>query len=176
VSIEWAMKPIADAARVVYRRERCHRDGIELAELVQVGAERVLRYLGDRPDEPRTLAFVGAKQGMEEFVRHWRGQPRDCRTKRGRPLMLQYYEPESDDALPHTWHRSIPAPPVEMLIDCYRALLSMRLKDAVAWHCHYWLEETITGSPLAAEFGCSWELVRFFAYRARDRMREVAAP
>lgn len=130
--IEWVMRPITDAARIVYRKERCHRAGIELADLVQAAAERVLRYVGPgAPSAKPVLVFVCAKQGAIEYVRSWRGDTTEQRRARRRqPRMLPYDESTGP---PCTWRRCTPPPPVELMIDLLRELLALRLTDAYAW-------------------------------------------
>lgn len=129
--IAWAMEAITDAARRIHRQQRCHRDGIELADLVQAAAERVLTYLGREPATTRVVVFVCAKQGALEHVLRWRNLPADTRRQPTvRPRALPYDESEGPRC---TWRRCVPTPPMELMIDLLRELLRLRLADAYAW-------------------------------------------
>src|SRR5690606_39941971 len=65
IDVETFAKPITDATRYV-RRHLPTSNSIELADLVQVGWERVTRYLSGADSASTALVFVTAKQGMLE--------------------------------------------------------------------------------------------------------------
>lgn len=170
--IEWAMKPITDAARIIYHQERCDRAGIELADLVQAAAERVLRYLGrDVPSTKRVLVFVCAKQGAVDHVRTWRGDITGRkRSYRSKPRMLPYDESVGPVL---TWRRCTPPPPVELMIDLLRELLALRLTDAYAW-----VSCRLHDDPYdvaARELGYSRESIKNLVIRGEKALRERLA-
>lgn len=176
------MQPITSAARIVHMKQRCHRDGIELLDLVQSAVEKVLIYLGPLPSEKPVLVFVCAKQGAEEYVRHWRGitQRRSqfagrSRSFSRRPKMLPYDELES---LPHIWQRSTPRPPIELMIDLLRELLALRLTDAYAWVTCRLHDDPY--DVAARELGYSRESIKNMVARGqtalRDRLGDYSGP
>jgi hypothetical protein len=169
ISTETFAKPISDAARRV--RSRLPRSNtIEIEDLVQVGWERVTRYLAGH-DGPvsEVLVFITARQGMLEEAARWGGnawQP-DQRGKSrriGPPPRLTGY---------HEWMRSVPCPDIELWIDIKRTLLAMPLREAASWYSRHVLDEPV--GKLAPEFGVGRGRVCQYEIAARARLREVAS-
>lgn len=164
-------RAITDAARIV--RAGNQRSALELDELVQVGWERVLRYLGRENVSP-TLAFVCAKQGMLAAVRVAAGRDRFGRTRRcGDPVFVALDEGREgrDVAVWDQWRRH--ALPVEEMIDAKRALLGMQLREAMAWYSHHWLGEEL--GHLTGELGVTEGRIRQLCASARAKLAAVWA-
>lgn len=165
-------QPITDAARYVRRRLPAS-NGIELADLVQVGWERVTRYLSGAESASTTLVFVTAKQGMLEEARRWAGNawapvPGRAKSKRG------FERRERTGDAPRLtgiqeWHRSCSLD-VELLIDIKRALLAMPLRHAASWYSRHVLNERV--GTLGPEFGVSRGRVCQYEMAARASLRE----
>jgi hypothetical protein len=168
------LRAISDAARIV-RRRLPPSNSIELQDLVQVGCERVLRYV--REGMPPVFAFICARDGMMEESCRWaqkawvtvpgklhRGKYAK-RVRRGDPPILTGL---------HEWHRSIPAPDMALLIDIKRTLLTMPLREAVAWHSQHQLDKP--AHQLAPEFGVTPTRVVQLAAAANLRLRNVVDP
>jgi hypothetical protein len=154
-------RAIADAARIVRaRNRRC-----ELDELVQVGWERVLRYLG-RDNVSPTLAFVCAKQGMIEATRLAAGRDRHGRTRRFADPVFVPVDEDRDVAVWDQWRRH--ALPIEEMIDAKRALLGMQLREAVAWYSHHWTGDEL--GRLTNEFGVTEGRIRQYCASARAKL------
>ena len=162
MNLENHMRTITEAAHYV-RRHLPRSNSIEVCDLVQVGAERVQRYLGDQGSEHRTLVFVCAKQGMFEEARRWMGLPPDRRVK-------VYVEPQFCPV--HDWHRSTSIP-IELLIDIKRTLFSMPLREAAAWYSRHMLDEPV--GTLGAEFGVTRGMVCLYEIAARKKLRTAVS-
>lgn len=165
VPVDVFAKPISDAARIV-RRQLPASNSLELADLVQIGWERVARYLGDAPVST-VLVFVCAKQGMLEEARHWAGC-QHAKDGHGHPRRI--------GAAPRLegyqeWFSFTPAPPIELLIDVYRTLLAMPLRESASWYSRHVLDEPV--GTLAPEFGVSRGRICQYEMAARDKLREV---
>lgn len=156
MNIEPYMPAISDAARIV-RASLPAGHCLELADLVNIGVERVLRY----GPASRVLAFVCARQGMQYEVQRWRA---GRQVRRLRPDFVEY--DESYDA--SAWRRSN-ALDVELLIDLKRALLAMQLREAVAWYSHHWIGEEL--GHLEQEFGVTEGRIRQYVAAARDKLK-----
>jgi hypothetical protein len=156
VNIEPYMPAISDAARIV-KASLPTGHALELADLVQIGVERVLRY----GPADRVLAFVCARQGMYHEVRRWRA---GRQARRLEPVFVEY-ESEWDDFV---WRRRT-ALDVELLIDLKRALLGMQLREAVAWYSHHWIGEEL--GHLEQEFGVTEGRIRQYVAAARDKLK-----
>lgn len=160
IDIEVA-RAICDAARIV---RAGNRGGVELNELVQVGWERVLRYLGREHVSP-TLAFVCAKQGMLAEVRRAAGRDQLGRRRRFPDPVFVAID-DRDVSVWDQWRRY--ALPLEHMIDVKRALLAMQLREAVAWYSHHWLCEGL--DHLMPELGVSEARIRQYCRAARDKL------
>jgi hypothetical protein len=156
VNLEDYMPAISDAARIV-KAALPPGNGLELADLVNIGAERVLRY----GPSSRVLAFVCAKQGMQYEVQRWRA---GRQARRLRPDFVEY----DDDWDASAWRRSA-ALDVELLIDLKRALLAMQLREAVAWYSHHWIGEEL--GHLEQEFGVTESRIRQYIAAALDKLK-----
>lgn len=160
MNLEPYMPAISDAARIV-KASLPAGHGLELADLVSIGAERVLRYLAGSGDGSPILAFVCAKQGMQYEVLRWRA---GRQARRLRPDFVEY-----DGDWDHSvWRRST-ALDVELLIDLKRALLAMQLREAVAWYSHHWIGEEL--GHLEQEFGVTEGRIRQYIAAARDKLK-----
>lgn len=160
VETESFASTITDAARLVHRGLP-RSSGVELADLVQAGWERVTRYLGSAPTS-RTLVFVCAKQGMLEESRALRGLPRDYRAGGVAPKLEGWHE----------WARITPALPMETLIDIKRTLLAMPLREAASWYSRHMLDEPV--GKLGPEFGVCRGRVCQYEQAARAKLKVVA--
>lgn len=156
MNIEPYMKAISDAARIV-KASLPAGHGLELADLVQIGVERVLHY----GPASSVLAFVCAKQGMQYEVQRWRA---GRQARRLRPEFVDYDDNWDD----FVWRRST-ALDLELLIDVKRALLAMQLREAVAWYSHHWLGEEL--GHLEPELGVTEGRIRQYAAAARDKLK-----
>lgn len=156
MNLELYMPAISNAARVVKASLRAGH-GLELADLVNIGVERVLRY---RPSNP-ALAFVCAKHGMHYEVARWRA---GRQARRLRPEFVEY-QGEWDDRV---WRRATTLD-VELLIDLKRALLAMQLREAVAWYSHHWIGEEL--AHLEREFGVGEARIRQYVAEAREKLK-----
>jgi hypothetical protein len=154
-------RAVSDAARIIRAGNRC---GPELDELVQVGWERVLRYLGREHLSP-TLAFVCAKQGMLAEVRRSAGRDQLGRRRRF-PDPVFVAVDERDVAVWDQWRRQ--ALPLEEMIDAKRALLGMQMREAVAWYSHHWLGEEL--GHLTSELGVTEGRIRQYCAAARAKL------
>lgn len=167
IPTETFAKPITDAARHV--RARLPRSNtIELADLVQVGWERVTRYLSGAAVASTTLVFVCAKQGMVEEAARWAsnawapdssGKPR--RTGKA-PAFTGVHE----------WHRTTTLD-VDLLIDIKRTLLSMPLREAASWYSRHMLDERV--GSLGPEFGVSRSRICQYELAARAKLQAAVA-
>ena len=138
---------------------------LELNELVQVGWERVLRYLG-RETTNAVLAFVCAKQGMLAETRLAAGRDRNGRARRrGDPVFVELDE-NRDVAVWDQWRRF--SLPVEEMIDAKRALLGMQMREAVAWYSHHWLGAEL--GELTGELGVTEGRIRQYCASARAKL------
>lgn len=157
-------RPISDAARIV--RSVLPKHAFDLDELVQIGWEKVLRYKPD-PASP-TLVFVAAKLAMlnayDRWIRReWRRNASGNRERIGpAPRVEEYQE----------WQRSEPAPPIEALIDIYRALLRMRDEEREAWTATQLDQWTLREA--GQNLGCQPHTVLDRARRANERLMRVA--
>lgn len=156
MNLEDYMPAISDAARIV-KASLPAGHGLELADLVNIGAERVLHY----GPSSRVLAFVCAKHGMWLEVQRWRA---GRQARRLRPDFVEY-DSDWDDSV---WRRST-ALDVELLIDLKRALLAMQLREAVAWYSHHWIGEEL--GHLEHEFGVTEGRIRQYVAAARDKLK-----
>ena len=162
MNIEDHMVTISEAAR--YVRARLPRSNpIDLQDLVQVGAERVLRYMGSREGEMKTLVFICAKAGMlDEAYRHRSiVRPRDRKTK-------VVDDPASYPI--HRWARHTEYD-IEFMLDLKRELLRMPLRQAASWYSRHVLDEPV--GTLGPEFGVSRGMVCLYEIAARKRLRAV---
>lgn len=156
MNIEPYMPAISHAARLVKARlPRGH--GLELADLVQIGVERVLRY---GPASP-FLAFVTAKQGMQYEVGRWQAGRQESRQ---RPEFVEY----QDDWDDFVWRRST-ALDLPLLIDLKRALLAMQLREAISWYSHHWIGEEL--GHLENELGVTEGRIRQYCAEAREKLK-----
>jgi hypothetical protein len=156
VNVEDYMPAISDAARIV-KASLPAGHALELADLVNIGVERVLRY----GSSSRVLAFICAKQGMQYEVQRWRA---GRQARRLRPEFVEY-QSDWDHSV---WRRST-ALDVELLIDLKRALLAMQLREAVAWYSHHWIGEEL--GHLEQEFGVTEGRIRQYCAAARDKLK-----
>lgn len=166
IQTETFAKPISDAARHV--RARLPRSNtIELADLVQIGWERVTRYLRGASSAHTTLVFVCAKQGMFDEAARWAGNAwaPDAAGKARRIGEAPAFTGE------HEWH-SCTRLDVDLLIDIKRALLSMPLREAASWYSRHMLDERV--GTLGPEFGVSRGRICQYEMAARARLRAVA--
>lgn len=132
MNIEDYMRPITHAARVV-KAALPPGHGLELADLVQIGAERVLRYLAGTDGTSYTLAFVCARQGMIREARLWSGRSgHGTRRKTVDDPIFVGYDDERDDGA--DWLRRCTVPNLEAWIDLVRALFSLNSTKAAAWY------------------------------------------
>lgn len=162
MNIEDCMRPISDAARIV-RATLPPGHGFELSDLVSIGVERVLTYLRGTPGAQPALVFVCAKQGMLYESRRWIGKdPHALQGEKKRkspdPILTGHHE----------WMGTVPTPPIAEMIDMKRALLSMQLREAVAWYSHHWLCEEL--DHLETELGVSEGRIRQYCRTARDKL------
>jgi len=169
-------RPISDAARIV-RSGLPSSNTIELCDLVQAGWLHATRYLQGAESVSRTLVFVSVKHAMHQSALEW-GQHAWAdaggkRSKRGYAQRRRYGDPPQLTGF-HEWHRCVPTPDLEMLIDVKRTLLSMPLREAVAWYSQRQLEEP--AHKLAPEFGVSKGRVVQLAEMANDKLREAVDP
>lgn len=152
------LRAVSDAAR--YVRNRLPRGNtIELQDLVQVGHERVLRYV--REGSPPVVVFICAKQGMLDEARSWGNRPRDSRTK------------ASDDPATypvHRWPRHT-EPDIEFLLDLKRELFRMPLHHAAAWYSRHVLDEPV--GTIGDGLGVSRGSVCLYEMAARKRLRDA---
>ena len=152
------MRPITDAARMV-RGQLPPGHGLELADLVSVGAEHAIRY---KPTSA-VLVFIGARHMMWKAARKWSGRSRiDSPAQRDAPVFVEYQEPFDG------WRRRV-GYDIETLIDVKRALLSMQLREAVSWYSHHWLCEEL--DHLESEFGVSEARIRQYCAAARAKLK-----
>lgn len=156
MNVEDYMPAISDAARIV-KASLPPGHGLELADLVSIGVERILRY---GPSSP-VLAFVCAKQGMQLEVQRWRA---GRQARRLRPQFVEY-QTEWDDRM---WRRSTTLD-VELLIDLKRALLGMQLREAIAWYSHHWIGEEL--GHLERELGVGEGRIRQYVAEAREKLK-----
>lgn len=162
--IEPYMHAITDAARIV-KAGLPPGHGFELADLVSIGAERVLRYIADSPGASSVLAFVCAKQGMLYEARRWsRREPHGYERKNPDPIFVEFDEQRD---VWDVWRRASTLN-VEDLIDAKRALLAMQLREAVTWYSHHWLGEEL--GHLETEFGVCEGRIRQYAAAAREKL------
>lgn len=140
MNIEPYMPAISNAARVVKARLPPGH-GLDLADLVQIGAEKVMRYLSHTDGTCYTLAFVCAKQGMIHEARRWSGRSRHGTQRKTvtDPVFVEY-EAERDDVC--DWFRRCTSPNIEAWIDLVRALFSLNSTKAAAWYGHHVLGES----------------------------------
>lgn len=157
-------RPITDAARLVHAR-LSRKVTLELADLVQVGWERVSRYLADGTASP-IVVFICARDGMFDEVRRWQELPADART-------LRAWRAAGGDEIGDTfgWPRYTPALDIELLIDVKRALLDMKLREAASWYSRHVLDEPV--GKLGPEFGVGRGRICQYEISARARLREV---
>jgi DNA-directed RNA polymerase specialized sigma24 family protein len=140
VNIEPYMPAISNAARVV-KAALPPGHGLELADLVQIGAERVLRYLSGTDGTSYTLAFVCAKQGMFREARLWSGRcGHGTQRKTVTDPVFVEYDDERDD--PIDWLKRCTSPNLEAWIDLVRALFSLNSTKAAAWYGHHVLGQS----------------------------------
>lgn len=140
MNIEPYMRAISHAARVV-KAALPPGHGLELADLVQIGAERVLRYLSGTEGTSYTLAFICAKQGMFHEARLWSGRSRHgTQRKTVRDPVFVEYEDERDDIV--DWLQRCTSPNLEAWIDLVRALFSLNSTKAAAWYGHHVLGQS----------------------------------
>lgn len=168
------LRAISDAARYV-RSRLPSSNTIELQDLVQVGCERVLRYV--REGLPPVVAFICARDGMVEESRRWAQNA--WAPSRGKLIRGKYAKMRRIGDAPrltgfHEWHRCIPAPDMALLIDIKRTLLSLPLREAVAWHSQHQLDRP--AHELAPEFGVSHMRIVQLARAANDKLRTVVDP
>jgi hypothetical protein len=156
MNIEDYMPAISDAARIV-RSKLPPGHGLELADLVSIGVERILKYGAASP----VLAFVCAKQGMIYEAQRWRA---GRQARRMTPIQVEY----DDDWDSSVWRRSSTLD-VELLIDLKRALLGMQLREAVAWYSHHWLGEEL--GQLESELGVTGARIRQYIADAREKLK-----
>lgn len=140
MNIEPYMPAISNAARIV-KAALPPGHGLELADLVQIGAERVLRYLSGTDGTCYALAFVCAKQGMFHEARLWSGRSRHGTQRKTftDPVFVEY-EAERDDVC--DWFKRCTSPNIEAWIDLVRALFSLNSTKAAAWYGHHVLGES----------------------------------
>jgi hypothetical protein len=131
-----ALRAITDAARIVRARLPSHH-GFDLHDLVSIGYEAVATR-GLEATDQRILVFIRAKQAMITAARKWSGRSA-CGYQRRTFLDPMFSEYDDGVAVWDQWRRH--ALPLESMIDMKRALLAMRLREAVAWYSHHWLEE-----------------------------------
>jgi hypothetical protein len=156
------MHAITSAARIVKSAHRSHP--FEVADLVSIGAERVIRYLSGSEGAAGALVFVCAKQGMLYELRRWQGRDPhglqgEKRRKSADPVLTGYHE----------WMGLVPTPPYETLIDLKRALLAMQLREAVSWYSHHWLCEEL--DHLENELGVSEGRIRQYCAAAKEKLQ-----
>lgn len=156
MNIEPYMPAISDAARIV-RASLPAGHALELADLVNIGVERVLYY----GPSSRVLAFICAKHGMQREVQRWRAGRQAGRLY---PTFVEY-ESEWDESV---WRRRTVLD-LELLIDMKRALLGMQLREAVAWYSHHWLGEEL--GHLEPELGVTEGRIRQYVAAARDKLK-----
>jgi|GEM_PF-5261060 len=169
-------RPISDAARIV-RRGLPSSNTIELCDLVQAGWLHATRYLQGAESASRLLVFVSVKHAMHAAALEW-GQNAwaDSSGKRsplGYARRRRLGDPPQLTGL-HEWHRIVPTPDLALLIDIKRALLSMPLREAVAWYSQRQLDEP--SHKLAPEFGVTRTRVVQLAAAANDKLRQVVDP
>lgn len=162
--IEDWMRPITDAARIV-KASLPKGHGLELADLVSIGAERVLRYLGEAPSSA-VLVFVCARQGMESEARRWSARGTHAGRRVKARLEFCDYDEARDVAYWDQWRRY--TLPVETMIDMKRALLAMQLREAVSWYSHHWLGEEL--DHLERELGVTDGRVQQYCASARKKL------
>lgn len=165
MNLEEHMKPITDAARIV--RSRMPRGcTLELADLVSIGAEHVLRYVRATDGNLTALVFVSARRAMEQEVRRSCGRAHSGRARKTfvDPQFVSF--DELDVGAWDQWRRFVL--PIEELIDAKRALLGMQLREAVAWYSHHWLCEEL--DHLEVELGVSEHRIRQYCAAAREKL------
>lgn len=139
MNLEPYMPAISNAARVVKARLPSGH-GLELADLVQIGAEKVLRYLSGTDGTAYLLAFVCAKQGMIHEARRWSGRSRHGTQRKFADPVFVEYDAERDDNV--DWLRRCTTPNLEAWIDLVRALFSLNSTKAAAWYGHHVLGQS----------------------------------
>lgn len=164
MSAEHFMRPITDAARYVRARlPRGH--AFDLHDLVGIGYEHVARYVD--PGTHPTVAFICAKQGMLYAARKWQGRNPHGRKRKTIPdPSFRAFDEEYD--VWDVWRRSSTLD-IESLIDAKRALLGMRLQEAVSWYSHHWLGEEL--DHLEDELGVSGGRIRQYIAEAREKLK-----
>ena len=169
-------RPISDAARIV-RRTLPSSNSMELDDLVQAGWLHATRYLQGAESASRTLVFVAVKLAMREAARAWAQNSwvdgPGKRSKKGYARRRRYGEPPILTGF-QEWHRCVPTPDLALFIDVKRALLSMPLREAVAWHSQHQLDTP--AHKLAPEFGVSCTRVVQLAAAANSKLRQVVDP
>lgn len=161
----WAAT-ISDAARIV--RASIPRHVMDLDELVQIGWEKIARYLSDATSADRTLVFITARNAMWEAVNRWRqrGYTKNAsgnRVRRGPVPELTGW---------HDWMTHQPTPPIEMMIDVKRALERCAPEESSAWTLTRWQERSVDDA--AAELQCRPATVIARARRADARVTMLA--
>lgn len=161
---DWAAA-ISDAARIVFARfrVRAHFD-LELSDLVQIGWERVLRYMS--PDASRVLVFVCAKQGMMREAKTCGAMAGNRKLQHGRPDAVPF--DDEDGGSLTFWRRATPPLPIEEMIDAKRALLALPLPEAYSW-----MACDVVGHDLehaAGELARSPSSVRCYLRQARQAL------
>jgi hypothetical protein len=121
--------------------------------------------------------FVSVKHAMHEAALEW-GQnawveSSGKRSPLGYARRRRTGEPPQLTGL-HEWHRIVPTPDLALLIDIKRTLLSMPLREAVAWYSQRQLDEP--AHKLAPEFGVTRGRVVQLAAAANDKLRQVVDP
>lgn len=166
LSVEDFARPISDAARIV--RAMIPRHSLDLEDLVQVGWEKTLRYLAGQESVSPTLVFVAAKLAMlnahEQWMQKaWIRNASGNRVRRGEaPALTEWQE----------WQRAHPTPPIEALIDVYRALLRARDEDRSAWQAR-WAGYTVREAGEAQQ--CRAQTIVARSERVDSRLRRLAA-
>jgi DNA-directed RNA polymerase specialized sigma24 family protein len=154
-----------EARRIRHLLPRRHL--IELADLVAGGAAHVIEWLRMSPDAGPALVRVYARQGMLAEIRRW-----DHGTKAypvGASRFASYdTTAESFAGWPR---RSVPAPPIELMIDLLRELLKVRLVDAYCWITCELHDDPY--DKAAAELGFSRESIKNCMRRAAVTLRET---
>jgi hypothetical protein len=166
MNIEDYMHPITDAARII-KASLPPGHGLELSDLVNIGVERVLRYMSGSEGASSVLVFVCAKQGMQHESRRWSGKDRHGRVG---DKARKSKAPEFDEY--EEWRHCVPTPPIEMMIDLKRALLALPLRESVSWYSQRWLGEE--HAHLEPEFGVSAHRIRQYVASANDALKRAA--
>jgi DNA-directed RNA polymerase specialized sigma24 family protein len=140
----------------------------EVADLVSGGALHVLETLEWGCNAGPALIRVRARQGMLVELRRWDHGTRDHPVRSG--SLIDY---DDWSAVESTFdvRRCTPRPPIELMIDLLRAVVKLRLQNALAFVSHYLADND--HEVAARAFGIEADQMRTAAERARRELQHV---